>query len=327
MLKRIFTALAVLAVTAACSNSGEQTETPGLTPRGTVVTTAKPTRQDLTNKVSLTGKVTVNPVFGLVAPVTGQVRYVTVSTPSSTPRKPTKVATVVAKGKSHVVNVPAGAIFTGRLADDRSTVQAGMPIASAKHVGYGIVADIDGAQAYKISGALSTVRAQITNGPGPFTCTVLGTIAALPAGVIPDPPAQQPDPSASPSAPPVVKEPQQNTTPSEPTGMRVVCIAPTSVKLINGATATIEVVTESATNALVLPVEAVAGGQGKGQVEVVRPDGTHETREVVLGLTDGKVIQIKSGLTEADTVMVPGPDLPPGQATGDQGGPGAVVTK
>jgi hypothetical protein len=323
-----FAAAAAVAVSAlaACSSSGPPVETPGLAARGTVMTTAKPTRQDLANRLSLTGKVTINPIFGLVAPVTGQIRYVTVSTPQSTPTKPTKVATVWAKGKAHVVNVPAGAIFTGRLVDDRSTVQAGMPIVSAKYVGYGLVADIDGAQAYKISAALSAVRGQISNGPGPFDCTVLGTIAALPAGVIPEPPQTQPDPNASPntqpSGPPAVKQPEQNTTPSDPTGMRVVCIAPAKVKLINGASATLEVVTERATNALVLPVEAVAGGQGKGMVDVVRADGTRETREVVLGLTDGKVIEIKSGLTEADTVALPGPDLP--QAPPNIGPDGSV---
>ena len=62
--------------------------------------------------------------------------------------------------------------------------------------------------------------------------------------------------------------------PSEPTGLRLVCTAPADVKLINGASATLEVVTEKAANALVLPVEAVAGTQGKGKVDVVRPDRT-----------------------------------------------------
>jgi len=45
---------------------------------------------------------------------------------------------------------------------------------------------------------------------------------------------------------------------------------------------------------------------------------------VVLGLTDGKVIEIKSGLTEADTVALPGPDLP--QAPPNIG-PDGMVTK
>jgi len=72
----------------------------------------------------------------------------------------------------------------------------------------------------------------------------------------------------------------------------------------------------------VLPVEAVAGGQGTGKVDVLKPDGSRETRDVVLGLTDGKVIEIKSGLTGDETVAVPGPNLPP--AKGNPGGPGGT---
>ena len=59
-----------------------------------------------------------------------------------------------------------------------------------------------------------------------------------------------------------------------------------------------------------LPVEAVAGSQGKGKVDMVLPDGTTQTKDVELGLTDGKVIEIKSGLTGDETVAVPGPNLP-----------------
>jgi hypothetical protein len=294
------------------------------------MTTAQPTRQDLDNRLSLTGKVTMNPVFGVVSPVAGQVRYRDVDPPESTPTKPTRVASVWASGKSHRVEVPAGAVFAGRLVDDRSKVTAGMPIVSAKRIGYGLVAEIDGAQAYQISDSLATVQAQIKNGPGPFACKVLGTIAALPAGTVPEPPVDEPsgDPSADPSAPPIVRppDPSRQTAPSEPTGMRLTCTAPSGVKLINGASATLEVVTARAKKALVLPVEAVAGGQGKGKVDVVAPDGTRETRDVVLGLSDGKVIQIKSGLTGDETVAVPGPNLPPAKPGGpDQpGGPGGL---
>lgn len=315
-----------VAAAAGCSESAEQAQTPGLAPRDTTMTTARATRQDLANTASLSGKVTIDPVFGLVAPVAGEVRFFDVEKPESTPTSPTRVANVWASGRAHRVEVPAGAVFAGRLVDDGARVAAGMPIVSAKKVGYGLVADIDGAQAYKISDAPGTVQAQIRNGPGPFACKVLGTIAALPAGVVPDPAEAQP--SASPSASPTQapSEQQDGIEPSEPTGLRLVCTAPAKVKLINGASATLEVVTERAKNALVLPVEAVAGSQGRGRVDVVRPDRTRETREVVLGLSDGKFVQIKSGLTGTETVAVPGPDLPPA-APGQAGDTAAPIGK
>jgi hypothetical protein len=311
----------------ACSASGGDDGSPELAPRGETLTTVKPTRQNLSNRVSLSGKVTMNPVFGLVAPVAGEVRYRDVKPTGSTPTKPTKVAAIWARGKARQVTVPAGATFAGRLVDDRSSVAAGMPIVSAKLAGYGLVADIDGAQAYRISDALASVQAQVKNGPGPFTCTVLGTIAALPPGTIPEPPAEKPDPKQSqspdgPPAPPSDEKPSSPgedgaSEPSEPTGLRLVCTPPSGVKLINGATATLDVVTEKAANALVVPVEAVAGSHGKGKVDVVTPDRRRETRDVVLGLSDGKVVQIKSGLTGTETLAVPGPNLPPAEAQGD----------
>jgi hypothetical protein len=312
--------LAAVLVVAACSDPPEKKDVPSLAQHGAVQTTVKPSRQDLTNRVTLTGKVTVNPVFGMVAPVAGEVRYLDVKAPNGTPTKPTRVATVWVGNKPNHVELPAGSVFAGRLTEDRATVPQGMPIVTGRHLGYGIVADIDGSQAYQVSDALAEVQAQVRNGPGPFKCTVLGTIAALPAGTVPEPPAPSPGPSAS-AAPPKFVPPGSETQPSEPTGMRVVCVPPSDVKLINGAAVGLELVTARAANVLVLPVEAVAGGQGKGRVDVVGPDGTRETREVTLGLSDGKVIEIRSGLNGDETIAVPGPNLPGGEPVKPGGAP------
>ena len=145
----------------ACTTSAA-TPDPNLAARGTTMTTVKPTRQDLDNSVSLSGKVSLNPVFGIVASVAGQVRYLDVSAATGTPTKPTKAGNVYVGGKATAIDVPAGATFAGRLVDDRSTVAVGTPIVSAKYVGYGIAADIVAADAYRISDALAlTVQAQI----------------------------------------------------------------------------------------------------------------------------------------------------------------------
>ena len=301
---------------AGCTSQQEPAQTPGLEARGTVLTTVQPKRQNLANSISLAGTVAINPVFGIVAPVDGELRYVD-RRPSKTPAvRPIWVATVWDGDLPRRVSIPKDSLLAGRLMDDRAEVTAGMPVVSARHAGYGIVAEIDSAQAYRVSGAVTTVRAQIKNGPGPFTCTALGTIAALPEGTIPEPPAPTTTPTQQPSGPPA-PDPADPAGPaaggapgSESTGMRLVCAAPRSVKLINGAAVTLSVVTERATNVLVLPVEAVAGVQGRGKVDVVGPDRTRRTVDVVLGLTDGKVVQIKKGLRGDETIAVPGPDLP-----------------
>jgi hypothetical protein len=260
--------LSVFAVSA-CSTSEAAAPPPELAERGTVMTTVTPAKQDLTNSVSLAGTVTMNPVFGVVAPVAGEMRYLDVKKPESTPTEPTRVGNVWADGEPHPVEVPAGATFAGRLVDDRSAVTAGMPVASAKLAGYGIVAEIESDKAYQIAGGLTKVRAQIKNGPGPFACAVRGTIAALPAGTVPAPPPAEPEPPAEgkTETPPAPKEeaPVEQPTGSEASGLRLVCTAPGGTKLINGAAVTLEIVTQTAAGALVVPVEAVAGGQGKGR--------------------------------------------------------------
>jgi hypothetical protein len=312
MLARVSAAMAAVAVVAGCSGPEQTPRTPGLEPRGTVLTTVRPTRQSLANEVSLNGTVTINPVFGVVAPADGEVRYLD-RRPAKTPAsRPLWVASVWGKGAPWRVEIPEGAILAGRLMDDRAEVTAGMPIVSATHAGYGIVAEIDSAQAYRISSTVKTVRAQIKNGPGPFACTPLGTIAALPAGTIPDPPPASPAPrqSGQPTPTGAADGGEGGEDGTEPTGLRLVCTAPRNVKLINGAVVTLSVVTDTAKNAMVLPVEAVAGVQGRGKVDVVGPDRTRRTVDVVLDLTDGKVVQIKSGLRGDETVAVPGPDLP-----------------
>jgi len=186
-----------------------------------------------------------------------------------------------------------------------------MPVASAKRAGYGIVAEIDSALAYRISGSVQTVRGQIKNGPGPFDCKPLGTIAALPAGTIPEPPPASPSPGAT-GQPDAVPDAEKagGGEGSEPTGLRLVCTAAKGTKLINGASVTLEMVTDKASDVLVLPVEAVAGTQGKGKVDLVGPDRIRKTVDVTLGLTDGKVVEIKKGLKGGETVAIPGPNLP-----------------
>jgi hypothetical protein len=313
-----------------CTSSAEKPETPGLEPRGTVLTTVKPARQDLTNQISLSGKVEIDPVFGIVAPVDGEIRYVN-RQPSKTPAtRPIWVASVWNDGVPRRVEIPKDSTFAGRLMEDRADVTSGMPVVSAKHAGYGIVAEIDSAQAYRISGAVKNVRGQIKNGPGPFPCEALGTIAALPSGTIPEPPPPSPAPQGSGAPADTSKTTTDDpalsggdTAGSEATGLRLVCTPPEDVKLINGASVTLDVITAKASHVLVLPVEAVAGIQGSGKVDIVGADRTRKTVDVTLGITDGKVVEIRKGLRGDETIAVPGPDLPTAAPNTDQGGSGA----
>ncbi len=310
---------------AGCTSTAEEAQTPGLEARGTVLTTVTPTRQDLTNQISLSGKVTIDPVFGIGAPHDGELRWMQRAPQTTAATQPVWVATVWKGGAQHRVSIPKGSIMAGRLMAEKSTVTEGMPVVSARHVGYGIVATIDSAQAYRISGAIESVKAQIKDGPGPFSCTAIGSIAAMPAGSIPapEPTATATKPAGGASAAPPVEEPESESAAgsgSEATGMQLVCKAPKKIKMINGTDVTLDVVTGTVEKAMVLPVEAVAGSQGKGKVDVVvGEERTRKTVDVVLGMSDGKVVEIKKGLTGTETIAVPGPNLPAPEAETQEG--------
>ncbi|WP_239143975.1 efflux RND transporter periplasmic adaptor subunit [Actinoplanes philippinensis] len=315
----VMAASAVALVLSGCTSDGDTARTPELESRGTVLTTVQPSRQDLTNQISLTGKVSINPVFGIVAPAEGELRFTERQPTTVAVSRDTWVATVWDGDTPRKVYVPEGAIMAGRLMDDRSPVAKGMPVVSARHVGYGITADIDSAQAYRISGSVKQIKAQIKNGPGPFDCEPVGTIAALPAGTFPEPEpvATKPpavNPSAAPPAGTETKAPPAAPEGSEATGLRLVCAAPEKVRLINGSDVTLDVITGRAEDVMVLPVEAVAGLQGKGKVDIVGEDKQRRTVDVVLGISDGKVVEIKKGLTGKETIAVPGPNLPAPEA-------------
>ncbi|MDP9792777.1 hypothetical protein J2S43_001289 [Catenuloplanes nepalensis] len=313
--------LGALTLLAGCSlPADDEAETPSLEAPGTVLTTVTPTRQDLSNTISLTGKVTIDPVFGVAAPIDGEIRYLDRQPTTEPTTADMWVASVWNNGEPTEINIPPGSILAGRLLDDGARVTAGMPVVSVKHAGYGIVADITTEHAYRLSASVDSVKAQIKNGPGPFDCKPRGAISALPAGTIPD--APQPETTGT----PLPEQEAPGQTGSEATGLRLVCTAPKDVKLINGVEVTLEMVTGKATNVLVLPVEAVAGSQGKGKVDIVDGEQQRRTVDVTLGLTDGKVIEIKSGLKGDEKIAIPGPNLPDAeQLAPDPGGVPGVI--
>lgn len=320
----ILVGLSVCSGVVSCG-ADSSTGVPELAPADAVLTTVRPSRQDMSNKVSLTGRVVMNPVFGLVAPEDGRLEHVA-EVRRTASRKAVTVAYVVNRGGRSAIKIPAGEVFAGWLAEDEAKVTAGMPVVAARHTGYGLTADVDADNAYRLGTRVGTVRAQIKNGPGPFECAAIGTIAALPPGLTPEPPKTEPpvkEESPRPTALAVPSGPDGGEQASEPTGMRLNCVPPGEIVLINGAGATLEIESERRARVLVVPVEAVAGRQGHGKVDVVGSDGARNTTDVGLGMSDGKMIEITSGLTGDETLAVPGPALAKPDKKSDEGAGGA----
>ncbi len=70
-----------------------------------------------------------------------------------------------------------------------------------------------------------------------------------------------------------------------------------------GMTADITIVTDSATNVLTIPAEALRGTAGDYRVQVLRADGTPELKPVEVGLVTSTTAEITSGLTEGEAVV------------------------
>jgi HlyD family secretion protein len=82
---------------------------------------------------------------------------------------------------------------------------------------------------------------------------------------------------------------------------------PGSLPVRLGMTADVEIVADSAEDALLIPNQAIEADRDAGRYYVVaqKPDGTTERLEVQIGLRDASRTQILEGLNEGDLVVMP----------------------
>lgn len=72
----------------------------------------------------------------------------------------------------------------------------------------------------------------------------------------------------------------------------------------SGMTGSVSFISQQAKGVLTIPVEAVTRVNGAPSVEVQHPDGTSGYVPVKTGLTDGKIVEVKSGLKGGDKVLL-----------------------
>ena len=77
-------------------------------------------------------------------------------------------------------------------------------------------------------------------------------------------------------------------------------------RIRSGMTANIDIMTESRSNVLAVPLRAVTtSADGKRTVSVVGSDGTSVERQVSLGIrAEGGLVEIISGLSSGESVIV-----------------------
>lgn len=138
---------------------------------------------------------------------------------------------------------------------------------------YHLLATVEPVQLYRLVNAPKEATVTITGGPAPFACT----------GV------------------------RVQVTAEGTASVR--CAIPTGETVFAGLPATMDLALGQVDDALVIPVTAVQGGSGTGNVWVDAADGSDpEKRAVTLGVNDGAMVEVTEGLAEGDSIrqFVPG---------------------
>ncbi|QTE29993.1 efflux RND transporter periplasmic adaptor subunit [Pengzhenrongella sicca] len=264
----------------------------------------------ITNTVTVTGSVVADPAVTVRATMAGTVTKVIVAAGAhvdagaalleitlETPVEPT-VTTNPETGEQTVrenkptikrekVTAPtAGAATLTALKDQ--VVAVGDSIGAISPGTLSVSGTLTPDQQYRLLTAPTEAQVTLKGGPAPFTCTGL-RIGAAPAG--------DGDGAGETGIDPATGQPLQAASGS------VSCAVPTGITAFAGLGADLSITNGSAEGAVVVPVSAVQGSVQTGNVWVVLPDGTQEQRAVGLGLTDGQVVQITSGLVAGDQIL------------------------
>ncbi|WP_307295890.1 efflux RND transporter periplasmic adaptor subunit [Microbacterium natoriense] len=231
-------------------------------------------RGSVVNALSLSGNVARDEDYTVRSEVTGAVTALHVSE-GATVAAGQKLFTVKQDDPKKDVDVlapEAGEISEIALVKGQTT-SVGTEIYKITPARYHVLATVEPVQLYRLVNAPTDASVTITGGPAPFTCT----------GVRVDVGAEG---TAS-----------------------VRCAIPVDQVVFAGLPAALDLALGQVDDALVIPVTAVQGGSGTGNVWVDAGDGSDpEERAVTLGVNDGTIVEIVSGLEEGESIrqFVPG---------------------
>jgi len=235
-------------------------------------------RGPVVNELSLAGTIARDAAFPLRAEVNGTVTAVHVRQ-GQTVKKNQKLVTVTQDYPRKVVEIrapEAGELVEFSIVKGQAT-STGVELASLSPARYHVLSTVEPVQLYRLLDAPTEATVTITGGPAPFACSGLRTQVA-----------------------------DDGTT-------SVRCAVPSDQVVFPGLPATLDIAVGTVDDALLVPTTAVQGGAGSGVVWVDAGDGSEpEPRDIVLGLSDGIMVEVIEGLTEGEMVrqFVPGAAAP-----------------
>lgn len=231
-------------------------------------------RGSVVNALSLTGNVARDEIFAVRSEIDGTVTAVHVSEGAAVSAGQ-KLFTIRQEDPRKDIDVlapEAGDVSEIALVKGQPT-SVGTEIFSLTPARYHLLATVDPVQLYRLVNAPTEGTVTITGGPAPFACT----------GV------------------------RVQVTAEGTASVR--CAIPAGQTVFAGLPATMDLALGQVEDALVIPVTAVQGGAGSGNVWVDAADGAEpEERAVKLGVNDGTIVEVTEGLEEGESIrqFVPG---------------------
>ncbi|MFS0911366.1 efflux RND transporter periplasmic adaptor subunit [Microbacterium sp. 179-I 3D2 NHS] len=231
-------------------------------------------RGSVTNSLSLSGTIARDEAFPVRSELNGTVLAVHVGD-GATVAAGQKLFTVRQEEPRRDIDVvapEAGDVSEIALVKGQTT-SVGAESYTLTPARYHLLATVEPVQLYRLVDAPTEGTVTIAGGPAPFACT--GVRVQVSA-----------EGTAS-----------------------VRCAIPADQTVFAGLPATMDLSLGQVDDALVIPVTAVQGGAGTGNVWVDAGDGSEpEERAVTLGVNDGVMVEVTEGLAEGDSIrqFVPG---------------------
>ena len=154
-----------------------------------------------------------------------------------------------------------------------------------------------------------TLEAMITidGGPEPFTCKDLSVGDSASKKSSSSTQDQNMESSMDPMA--------TGESPESSSSSEISCAVPADVVVFDGLSMNMEIDAGTVEDAVTVPVSAVRGLVGQGAVWKLDENGKEIRTEVELGVTDGKIIEVVSGLKDETEILrfVPGSTPAPGE--------------
>jgi multidrug efflux pump subunit AcrA (membrane-fusion protein) len=303
----IFAAIAVALVKVAFFADMTPAENPAM-PTGQITEPrVEVTSGTIKNDVKLTGVVAADPAIPVRATLAGDVlkllvvqgQHVDPETPVATIRQELPRDDGSMSYKTVTVKAGAAGTLSNLAVIVGQTVSVGEAVGQVAPASFNVSGPLDPAQQYRLLNQPTEAQVTISGGPAPFSCTGL-TISTALTGASADGAASTGGDAGS-------------------SGTTVRCAVPADVKVFAGLAAQLTIPGGKSENALTVPMTAVEGGAGSGNVYLVQPDGTTKKVPVTLGLNDGKSVEITAGVNKGDFVLqfVPGAPAKSDDANGN----------